>query len=464
MNIKACFHGRSFISRLFILQSALILIVVLTSPAHASSVPCSTGSATISGFNPGSDSGVWSAGEQVFGPKGILGSTGATKVATVIFSGVTPLSARIYGPGNIQWGSESAYGRDVTLTNPSLSTTLSVFNDGMSGSSTIIITALIGGVSCTYSKSLSFYGPVTSLIAEQGLYVADASGGSWGCGLSSCGSTSIATIPAATILATDSNGIPVPYLELSASASSTINFSNSVNVAQRADSPGIYNSDITAVSKGKSGESADYVWASGSVVSNSLNYKLGNSLASVEFNTKPSEFVGQLGTMSVTLKDSSSNKPYDAFYDLILRSTMSLTASLLPASPSTVNQNSATTKYLVLNGTRSWTFFNPIVEGEVSLVGSTFGGISITDSWKVENRKEAATAFAAQEATEAANAAFDAASIAAQAADAATIAAQDATDYVEALSVHASAMINILKQQVIALTNLILKIQKRLKA
>jgi hypothetical protein len=71
---------------------------------------------------------------------------------------------------------------------------------------------------------------------------------------------------------------------------------------------------------------------------------------------------------------------------------------------------------------------------------------------------------AAAEATDAANAATDAANAAAEAADAATAAAQDAADAVAALSTSVSAMIAALKKQITSLTNLVIKIQKKVKA
>jgi hypothetical protein len=75
-----------------------------------------------------------------------------------------------------------------------------------------------------------------------------------------------------------------------------------------------------------------------------------------------------------------------------------------------------------------------------------------------------AAADAAAEATDAANAATDAANAAAEAADAATAAAQDAADAVAALATSVEAMVSALKKQITALTNLVIKIQKKVKA
>jgi hypothetical protein len=76
----------------------------------------------------------------------------------------------------------------------------------------------------------------------------------------------------------------------------------------------------------------------------------------------------------------------------------------------------------------------------------------------------AAAVDAAAEATDAANAATDAANAAAEAADAATAAAQDAADAVAALATSVEAMVGALKKQITALTNLVIKIQKKVRA
>ena len=104
-------------------------------------------------------------------------------------------------------------------------------------------------------------------------------------------------------------------------------------------------------------------------------------------------------------------------------------------------------------------------------VGSTFADAGVAtaaavtvvgDTSAADNAQAASDAAA--EATDAANAATDAANAAAEAADAATAAAQDAADAVAALSVQVSEMVNALKKQITALTNLVIKIQKKVKA
>jgi flagellin-like hook-associated protein FlgL len=100
-------------------------------------------------------------------------------------------------------------------------------------------------------------------------------------------------------------------------------------------------------------------------------------------------------------------------------------------------------------------------------VGASFdaaGVNSVTAAIAAGTDTAQTAADAAAEATDAANAATDAANAAAEAADAATAAAQDAADAVAALSAQVASLISGLKSQLTALTNLVIKIQKKVKA
>ncbi len=173
-----------------------------------------------------------------------------------------------------------------------------------------------------------------------------------------------------------------------------------------------------------------------------------------------------------------------------ITATVSNAAGVLPAGTYTVLSSAgvtanytvaglpAATVLAVLNtGAATYTVTIPTgITGDLQLAGTasattiaaTFGKATVVNA-----AQEAANAAvdAAAEAIDAANAATDAANAAAEAADAATAAAQDAADAVAALSVAVTAQIDALKaqndalrKQLIALTNLIIKIQKKVKA
>jgi hypothetical protein len=104
------------------------------------------------------------------------------------------------------------------------------------------------------------------------------------------------------------------------------------------------------------------------------------------------------------------------------------------------------------------------VGASLTPVGINSAKVAVTVGASALDASVSAAADAAAEATDAANAATDAANAAAEAADAATAAAQDAADAVAALSAQVSSMMSSLKAQLTALTNLVIKIQKKVKA
>ncbi len=102
-------------------------------------------------------------------------------------------------------------------------------------------------------------------------------------------------------------------------------------------------------------------------------------------------------------------------------------------------------------------------------VGSSFAPAGVSAVTVTVNNNAAADSAqaasdAAAEATDAANAATDAANAAAEAADAATAAAQDAADAVAALSTQVTELVSALRKQITSLTNLVIKIQKKVRA
>ena len=121
-------------------------------------------------------------------------------------------------------------------------------------------------------------------------------------------------------------------------------------------------------------------------------------------------------------------------------------------------------------GAQTYVVYMPQASGTVTIsaTGSTglaaAGRVAYTASAEVVNESVTAAVDAANEATDAANAATDAANAAAEAADAATAAAQDAQAAVADLAAQVATLISGIKAQITRLTNLVVKIQKKVKA
>jgi hypothetical protein len=121
-------------------------------------------------------------------------------------------------------------------------------------------------------------------------------------------------------------------------------------------------------------------------------------------------------------------------------------------------------------GAQTYIVYMPMAQGDVTITakGSTglasAGRVEVSATTTVSDDSVTAAVDAANEATDAANAATDAANAAAEAADAATAAAQDAQAAVAALATQVSSLIAGIKAQITSLTNLVIKIQKKVKA
>jgi hypothetical protein len=178
---------------------------------------------------------------------------------------------------------------------------------------------------------------------------------------------------------------------------------------------------------------------------------------------------GEKMTITVKAVDSNGAGVADGSRNLFSSAGITSNSSLTGATWT------AAAAVTVVAGVKTYTVYAPLVPGTVSIMATqgtavdavALGGTAavISDSAVVVGDGAAqAAADAAAEATDAANAATDAANAAAEAADAATAAAQDAADAVAALSTQVSEMVNALKKQITALTNLVIKIQKKVKA
>jgi len=199
--------------------------------------------------------------------------------------------------------------------------------------------------------------------------------------------------------------------------------------------------------------------------------KLGGSIAKEVITLDKSGYdAGEAMVVTVTATDSLGNPVYDG------AATPSLTANKALGGTLSLTGHGVASGYL--NGKATSTVkdtdgtvlntdgvFAPAAGGDFRLTGTSGNATAdvITVTGSVVDGSSAAT-DAANEATDAANAATDAANAAAEAADAATAAAQDAQAAVAELATKVASLIAGIKAQITSLTNLVIKIQKKVKA
>ena len=381
------------------------------------------------------------------------------------------VTATITGPGTI--GAGSVVGKSVVLAY-SGATTLNVYSDGTAGVSTITVST----TSVTFgTKSISFYSkspktitasvnnPVLNVGANDKAVKAtavDANGTAWTGQLYIVASTAAdalvggsATAPKAC---TYNSTYKVHYCPVTTLTPGTASF-KVVDQSLALGTETAYAAAMTAASS-----DAVSLTVSGAALA---SVKLAFDKASYApfekayITVTPLDAAGKtLGTRAITdlfaAGGISANQALGNGSDTLTAVTLTTSADSSATAPRTAGSYTYTV-YMPAQGTVT-----------ISATGGTglpvAGQVAVTASADIVNASVDAATDAANEATDAANAATDAALAAADAADAATAAAQDASDAVAALSATVAKLVASLKAQITSLTNLVIKIQKKVKA
>jgi len=370
----------------------------------------------------------------------------------------TAITATVTGPAVVEVNGEGntyspqpkgAYAVETADQNTAYGLTkyVYVWSNGVPGVATVTIKA---GDLVLSTKSVTFFGNVASIaVASTKKSISDLAG-----------ATTVATITAK-----DASGVSVPVLaEDFTVSSSTERTAQSVTAAGAIDVPATPTAarnvslQITPTAT-KTGAKTLTVTHTGSTVATTFGATVALDATSslTVTNNMGTTVPGQKITYTVTSKDAGGNPTPDGDH------TIEVTTSLLSLSGGPAGS------VTLSGGVGTFDLYAPYTPG-VQTVTVKSDGVSASTTSDIVDLVQPAT-DAAAEATDAANAATDAANAAAEAADAATAAAQDAADAVAALAVQVNEQIaelkaqnDALRKQLIALTNLIIKIQKKVKA
>jgi len=376
------------------------------------------------------------------------------------------LTATVTGPANVAISGEGAgysgnlgakgiYATTTStqLTNLGLTQYVYLYSTGAPGLVTVEIKA---GSTVLSTEKINFYGAAATITPT----VAKAVIGP------------VATTGVVTAVVKDASGNAVPGVTVYAVSGTTAAISNSYTSCGASSATGAVSCDLTGVAAGTSAvtltlNSASTGTSAVSATPVSVRVSDGVATAVAYAFAADSYAPGAAATITATVSNAAGVMPAGTYTVL----TAGVTGNyVLTGGPGlTVTTTDAT-------GVVKYTVTVPVgTSGDLTLTGTavttvtaTFGKTTIVN---VAQDTAQAAVDAAAEAIDAANAATDAANAAAEAADAATAAAQDAADAVAALSVAVTAQIDALKaqndalrKQLIALTNLIIKIQKKVKA
>jgi len=413
-------------------------------------------------------------------PDGIIRITQRNAAGTVLAGGTAPAargeSMTVTVTGGTAW---LTTGTDGTATRPTtgvISTTLAngtneriyVWSNGTAGTATITTTTFSGLLIGT--ETVTFTGPVTGIAATKSYNTMVA----YGSIVRSGGRTSGNLVE---ITAKDAGGRPIDGLTLTCVTGDAAVITG-CTVTGAADGTGEYFLAFSSAANSTSGQKATVtvrvvdpaVTTSVAYLTTTVDLTLGSTIATEAITFDQTTYApGEGMVITRTAKDASGNPVFDGATGVALTANKQLGGSAITACTYYAGTCSTSTMALgsVLN---KYTTFAPAAPGAFTVSG--LGGllglslISATSTVSDDAATAAATAAtdAAAEAVDAANAATDAANAAAEAADAATAAAQDAADAVAALSASVSEMVNALKKQITSLTNLVIRIQKKVKA
>jgi len=328
-----------------------------------------------------------------------------------------------------------------------------VFSTGAPGLVTVEIKA---GSTVVGTKKIQFFGNPATVTATVAKAVIGAA----------------STAATVTGKVTDASGNAVPDVTVYAVSGTTAAISNSYTSCGATDATGAISCSLTGVAAGTSAitlttNSAATVTTG--ISSAPVSVRVSDGVATkVDYAFAADSYApGAAATITATVSNAAGVMPAGTYTVLTAGVTGNYVLTGGPGLTVTTTDATGVVKYTVTVPTG--------ISGDMTLTGTAATGVTATFGKtaivNVAQDTAQAAVDAAAEAIDAANAATDAANAAAEAADAATAAAQDAADAVAALSVAVTAQIDALKaqndalrKQLIALTNLIIKIQKKVKA
>ena len=374
------------------------------------------------------------------------------------------VTVSVSGPGLV--ANSGSTGKSITgyLTG---SQNFVVTPDGNAGLTTITVTTAKSGLNVT--KSLSFYAKTAKTITAAAYNPVLATG---------------ANASAIAVTAVDSNGSPwtgtLYVVAASAADALIVGAADPVQCAAYNTTTGIL-CPITALTVGtakvKVIDSGDLAVAAATATSNEVSVTVKAGIASsVKLSFDKATYApNEKAMITVTPLDAAGTTLQGkVFNNLLATGGITSTSAFATGSMDSLTAVSYTTSGATSStktaGSYTFVVYMPAASGDVTI--SATGGtdlpaaaqVKVSATATVVNASVDAATDAANEATDAANAATDAALAAADAADAATAAAQDASDAVAALSASVSKLISSLRAQITSLTNLVIKIQKKVKA
>jgi hypothetical protein len=346
-----------------------------------------------------------------------------------------------------------------------------IFSNGISGPASVKISLSDGTVVAT--KSVTFSSTTVASITPTVNYaLVTRDDGQPTDGVTT---STYPTSAAVTLVLKDASGYAISGASITSVTPDVTTYISSAQCSGTTDSTGSIDCSVTPVA-GKYGKTV-LTFKSGTVSATATLTTAAAKASSIAITGPASVEAGSLVEFTFTAKDASGNAIADGSYlpAAFIKSATSSAANYAFAAADTITVTNGVASVKVyapyISGTwkTTWTLQGTAATASAVAVGTNnvaaaIAGSKIVVDVAISNAAVDAATDAANEAAQAASDATDAALAAADAADAATTKAQEAVDAVATLSAQVSKLITALKAQITTLTNLVIKIQKKVKA
>jgi hypothetical protein len=399
-------------------------------------------------------------------------------------------TATLSGPGTLGsgvWNTgtnllANSTGRALTVR---IGDSVAIYPDGTSGVATVTIATAAGLVIGT--EKVTFFGDATSIVATAQATVLNPNTANNGDG------SDVTTRPIMVVVK-DAAGTSVSDATLYVTSDTTTIVSDSYTTSGMCSydsTTSAYYCKLNALVAGKTNITVgtkSSATATTGINAAKVAVRVGTTTpASVKVTTDKASYApGEKATVTVQLNDADGNVVADGIYGSIFATGGISTDFVLGSTSDTLTATGVTTRITgtaAIAGKGTYTVYMPLNTGNITFSWKTAGTAvtgtapSALTGLAVANQAVASTlvvavsnpavdaATAASEAAEAAaNDATDAAITAGEAAEAASALAQEAVDAVAELSASVTKLISALKAQITTLTNLVIKIQKKVRA
>jgi trimeric autotransporter adhesin len=332
-------------------------------------ISAATSTATLTGTG----TGVASADAKSLTASSAAGTkVGSIAVSLAVSAGSVSATNRtsiaITGPGylTVVGGNQSATGLSLVEVGPDNSFAVDIYGNGATGPATVTITS----GAFTASRTVTFYGVASKIVATQVLKRVSSAG-------AQLGDTTAETSTAVSLLITDSTNNPVANVTPTAVPGTASNIASGSCSASNAAGKSFCSVTSAAATSGKTG-TVTFKTTVGvtDIISNAVTFTSGGALAKFAAAFDKAVYApGEKMTLVLTGTDAAGNPSFDGATDILDGNAASTPFAVTTSASVTNDWTAAATSIVFVDGKGKLEIFAPLTAGPFSVVLNTIAGL-----------------------------------------------------------------------------------------